>query len=137
MILLGKMSSIQSGRRSKSVMNFHSKKSLNTSQRKQKLVQITIENYALLKRMQGQQPTYSTVKWQNDRKTQEKQLMRISRFPDSMRRRKLTSSGSQRSNLSLGQADAMRKLDDRNLVTKKFLDMSGRCYIAEVSTNAK
>ncbi|CAG9314443.1 unnamed protein product [Blepharisma stoltei] len=143
-ILLEKMSVIASStRRSKSVTNIRYKKSLNDGQRKKKLVQITIENYALLKRMQEQQPTYSTLKWSQERKETEKHLSRLSEnsinFRRTNSRRRLASSSSQRSNLSMNLGDIFKRNDSPKAFTvcKKLLHINDRYYIGEVSANSK
>ena len=55
-------------------------KSLNRDFRKRELVKITIENQALLKRLQGQKPTYNRQLWENDRKQHELYLKNISEY---------------------------------------------------------
>ena len=42
------------------------KASLNRVQRKKELMKITVENQAILKRLQEKQPTYSVTKWMTD-----------------------------------------------------------------------
>ena len=43
--------------------NRQSKPSLNRIQRKNELMKITVENQAILRRLQEKQPTYSVTKW--------------------------------------------------------------------------
>jgi hypothetical protein len=40
------------------------KPSLNRDQRKKELLRITLENQAILKRLQEKQPTYSVTQWE-------------------------------------------------------------------------
>jgi len=42
-----------------------SKKSLNRERRRKDLIKITVENQAILKRLQQKQSTYSVEKWEN------------------------------------------------------------------------
>ena len=42
------------------------KASLNRNQRKKELMKITVENQAILRRLQEKQPTYSVTKWTRD-----------------------------------------------------------------------
>ena len=42
------------------------KASLNRVQRKKELMKITVENQAILRRLQEKQPTYSVTKWSRD-----------------------------------------------------------------------
>lgn len=42
------------------------KSSLNRVQRKHELMKITVENQAILRRLQEKQPTYSVTKWMSE-----------------------------------------------------------------------
>lgn len=57
------------------------KRSLNQEQRRRKLVQITIENHAMLKRLQDKQPSYNIHKWEDERRLAEKRLNNICEYP--------------------------------------------------------
>ena len=78
-ILLEKMSSIMNKRQNKDLGN--EVKSLNTNARKVELRRITIENQAMLKRLQEKSPCYNTHQWEEDRKRTEKRLKDICEFP--------------------------------------------------------
>jgi len=79
-ILLEKMSNIMQNSKpnlyasGKSTNYFHpfhlasqfQKKSLNRDQRRKELIKITIENQAILKRLQKKSATYSVEKWENE-----------------------------------------------------------------------
>eukprot|EP01001_Neometanema_parovale_P009304 NODE_5548_length_934_cov_101.918619_g5325_i0.p1 GENE.NODE_5548_length_934_cov_101.918619_g5325_i0~~NODE_5548_length_934_cov_101.918619_g5325_i0.p1 ORF type:complete len:251 (+),score=63.17 NODE_5548_length_934_cov_101.918619_g5325_i0:82-753(+) len=56
-------------------------KSLNKDARRRELVRITQENQALLRRIQGRQPTYSHLEWEQDRERNEHLCERICRYP--------------------------------------------------------
>jgi len=64
-ILLEKMSNIMQGHKSNLFQaNQVAKPSLNRDQRKKELLRITLENQAILKRLQEKQPTYSVTQWE-------------------------------------------------------------------------
>ena len=56
-------------------------KSLNSEYRKKELSRVTIENQALLKRLQNRQSSYSNEQWRHDRKETERLLRNICQFP--------------------------------------------------------
>jgi len=55
----------------------NSKRSLNREKRRKELIKITIENQAILKRLQKKQATYSVERWENEfaRQTQYRDLV--------------------------------------------------------------
>ena len=53
-------------------IELYSKKSLNREKRKRDLMKITIENQAILKRLQDKQPTYSVTNWEDEFKFKSK-----------------------------------------------------------------
>jgi hypothetical protein len=55
--------------------------SLNRDRRKKELVKITIENQAILKRLQEKQPTYSVSKWNEEHRKHEELKMNLLEFP--------------------------------------------------------
>ena len=57
------------------------KASLNRVQRKKELMKITVENQAILKRLQEKQPTYSVTKWMTDFQQIEKIRNNMCEFP--------------------------------------------------------
>lgn len=57
------------------------KASLNRIQRKKELMKITVENQAILKRLQEKQPTYSVTKWMQDFHTIEKIRNNMCEYP--------------------------------------------------------
>jgi hypothetical protein len=66
-ILLEKMSNImQKNKPGLYNPNRVEKASLNRVQRKNELMKITVENQAILRRLQEKQPTYSVTKWTSD-----------------------------------------------------------------------
>lgn len=56
-------------------------KSLNREFRKKELTRVTLENQALLKRLQNRQSSYSTEQWRQDRKETERLLRNICQYP--------------------------------------------------------
>jgi hypothetical protein len=69
-ILLQKMKRIMEGSMSKH--SVFEKGSLNKASRRKHLVNITIANHALLKRLQDKKSNYDVVKWEQDRIHNEK-----------------------------------------------------------------
>ena len=57
------------------------KASLNRVQRKNELMKITVENQAILRRLQQKQPTYSVTKWSRDFQELEKIRNNMCEFP--------------------------------------------------------
>ena len=57
------------------------KASLNRVQRKKELMKITVENQAILKRLQQKAPTYSVTKWSQDFQQLEKIRNNMCEFP--------------------------------------------------------
>ena len=56
-------------------------KSLNKEIRKRELIRITIENQAILKRLQEKQSNYNVIKWEEQRLQNEKLMEKISEYP--------------------------------------------------------
>ncbi|OMJ80045.1 hypothetical protein SteCoe_19773 [Stentor coeruleus] len=79
-ILLNKMSQIVNSRPNLPSSSTR-RKSLNIEARKRQNMRIVTENQALLKRLQGKQPSYSVYKWEEERKSTEKRLRNICEFP--------------------------------------------------------
>jgi len=57
------------------------KRSLNREVRKKNLLKITIENQAILKRLQDRQSNYDVNKWESEFKGREKILRKMCEFP--------------------------------------------------------
>lgn len=55
--------------------------SLNREKRKRDLVKITVENQAILKRLQDKQPTYSVNQWNREHRVNEELKSNIMEFP--------------------------------------------------------
>ncbi|CAG9318087.1 unnamed protein product [Blepharisma stoltei] len=102
-ILLNKLSDIQRGKRSSSLPKLRPEpnKPSNWGQRKNRLVQITIENYALLKRLQQAKSIFDYSKQKTERHEQEKLARSICEYP-----------------YILGPGDHMRKISGFN--TSKY-----------------
>jgi len=56
-------------------------RSLNRDMRKKELVKITIENQAILRRLQDKKSNYNHTNWQDERKKNERYLRNISEYP--------------------------------------------------------
>lgn len=78
-ILLEKMSSIMNKKQQKD--GGFALKSLNKVARKEEMRRITMDNQALLKRLQEKSPCYSTHQWEEDRRMTEKRLKNMGDFP--------------------------------------------------------
>jgi hypothetical protein len=78
-ILLQKMKRIMEGGGYRTQTPFE-KKSLNKEARKQKLIDITMANQALLKRLQDKQSNYDVLKWEQERIQNKKLVKRIGLF---------------------------------------------------------
>lgn len=61
---------------------FQTKKSLNRQQRKQELLKITLENQAILRRLQDKNSNYNVAKWEHEHKMRKDLLKNMSEYPD-------------------------------------------------------
>lgn len=93
-ILLDKMSSIMQGNHGIDNVNdsIQFAKSMNNTRRKFELQRITSENQHILRRIQGREPTYNHLKWEEDRKQNEKYIQNISDFGGSLEMKGASSS---------------------------------------------
>lgn len=67
---------------SKSMKKWPTKQhTLHAGFRKRELERITKENYQLLRRLQSKKSNYNAIKWEKDRKAQEKMVRSISEYP--------------------------------------------------------
>lgn len=57
------------------------KKSLNKEARKRELLKITMENQAILRRLQDKQPNYNVVRWEEEAQERKKILNNICEYP--------------------------------------------------------
>jgi len=57
------------------------KRSLNREARKKQLLKITMENQAILKRLQDQQPNYKVTRWEEEENHRKKLLRNICEYP--------------------------------------------------------
>ena len=57
------------------------KKSLNREARKRELLKITMENQAILRRLQDKQPSYNVSKWMEEAEERKKILKNICEYP--------------------------------------------------------
>jgi hypothetical protein len=58
-----------------------SKKSLNKENRKRELLRITMENQAILRRLQEKQSYYNVIEWEEERMQKERLIEKISEYP--------------------------------------------------------
>lgn len=79
-LLLEKLTHIMKDPRQNTSNNFRVK-SLNRDYRKRELVKITIENQAILKRIQDKKSSYNRQDWNESRKKAEGYLKNISQYP--------------------------------------------------------
>ena len=122
-ILLEKMSSIMNKRQNKDLGN--EVRSLNTNARKVESRRITIENQAMLKRLQEKSPCYNTHQWEEERKRTEKRLRYICEFPYIGFRGKSTPV----------QFKKPRKLSpvDKSTVYKKGIAINDKHFVVEIT----
>lgn len=80
-LLLDKLTTIMRSSSQNPAVDQNNTRSLNKDLRKRDLVKITIENQALLRRLQDQRPIYNRQAWNNERKQQEVYLKNISEYP--------------------------------------------------------
>jgi len=57
------------------------KRSLNRDARKRELLKITMENQAILRRLQDQQPNSNVIKWEEENQQRRKLLKNICEYP--------------------------------------------------------
>ena len=57
------------------------KRSLNRDARKRELLKITMENQAILRRLQEQKPNYDVFKWEEEAQKRKKILKNICEYP--------------------------------------------------------
>ena len=57
------------------------KRSLNRDARKRELLKITMENQAILRRLQDQQPNYNVIKWEEENQQRKRLLKNICEYP--------------------------------------------------------
>lgn len=141
-ILLNKMTQISNTQPIKRLPQLS--KSLNKEARKRKLVQITVENQAIMKRISQKKSSYNIDKWENQRKTVEKMLGNICEYPytlgssqklfrSSMKSSKSTSKFSETPKTAFGQ----RKSSISDLIFKKKIVLSGLHFLVEIRKNTK
>jgi E3 ubiquitin-protein ligase TRIP12 len=153
-ILLEKMSQIMQNKNIKArITKPIQKKSLNNESRKRQLIQITMENQALLKRLQDKQSSYNVVRWEEDRKMTEKRLKNMCEFPyrlgvtqegrrnpsvDLKMTGRIATSASGRQTSSLKKA-VPRKLEplvrdtSRPVVFKRGMNLGDKYFLVEIS----
>ncbi|CAG9330978.1 unnamed protein product [Blepharisma stoltei] len=141
-LLLEKMSHIMNTRGNRSFSQTH-KKSLNLAVRKRKLVQITEENQALLKRLQDKLPHYNVNKWEEERRESEKRLHYMCEYPYTLGGRRLYKKNNlDRKIVSIvprspasgkGRLSPLGSKIDKNICFKKRMNIGGRNFLIEVS----
>ncbi|CAG9312223.1 unnamed protein product [Blepharisma stoltei] len=149
-ILLEKMSQIMQGKGSRS--ESRNKKSLNQEKRRRDLVQITIENHAMLKRLQDKQPSYNVHRWEEERKQVEKRLLNICEYPyrlgatEDLRGIRKFSQDGRGSNISTGsrpvisansrkgprKLSPLNKKNQKTVVYKKGINIGPRYFLVEM-----
>lgn len=65
-----------------------SKKSLNRASRKQELLKITLENQAILRRLQDKSSNYNVARWENEHRQRQDLLKNMSEYPYELERSK-------------------------------------------------
>jgi Hemingway/CFA97 len=124
-ILLEKMSSIMSKKQNKD--NPSTVKSLNKNARKEQMRRITLDNQALLKRLQEKNPCYNTHMWEEERRKTEKRLKNMCEFPYSLGRGESTPVNYKKP----------RKLSplSKSVVFKKGVAIGQKYFLVEIHKN--
>lgn len=136
------------------------KKSLNRAQRKQELLKITLENQAILRRLQDKSSNYNVAKWEHEHRARQDLLKNMSEYPDEydqkFRKRMFNKSeagGTGYRPRSLGPRQTWRNknhtaktapivrqaeaLDENRIVHyKKGKQLGSGYYIVEISSNS-
>lgn len=137
-----------------------SKKSLNRAQRKQELLKITLENQAILRRLQDKNSNYNVARWENEHRQRQDLLKNMSEYPDDYDRRfrkrlfnKSEAAGTAYRPRSLGPRQTWRNknhtaktapivkqaeaLDENRIVYyKKGKQLGAGYYIVEISSSS-
>lgn len=126
-ILLEKMSSIMNKKQYKT--DGFAVKSLNKTARKETMRKITIDNQALLRRLQDKNPCYNTHQWEEDRRRTEKRLQNMCEYPYSLGRGMSTPI----------QFKKPRKLSpiSKSIVFKKGVAIDNKYFLVEIHKNKK
>ena len=136
------------------------KKSLNRAQRKQELLKITLENQAILRRLQDKGSSYNVAKWEHEHRARKDLLKNMSEYPDEYDRKyrkrmfnKSEAGGTAYRPRSLGPRQTWRNknhtaktapivrqaeaLDENRIVHyKKGKQLGSGYYIVEISSNS-
>ena len=126
-ILLEKMSSIMNKKKKEG--KDAEVKSLNKNSRKEEMRRITMENQALLKRLQERTPCYNTHQWDEDRRKTEKRLQNMCEFPYLLGRDSSTP-------LTFKRPRKLSPLSKLK-VFKRTVEISGSTYKVEVIRSKK
>jgi hypothetical protein len=141
------------------VVSAGNKKSLNRASRKQELLKITLENQAILRRLQDKGSNYNVTKWEYDHTRRQDLLKNMSEYPYDMRqgkKRRFNNSeagGTAYRPRSLGPRQTWRSknntaktapivkqaeaLDENRIVHyKKGKQLGNGYYIVEISSNS-
>ena len=84
-MLLEKMTLIMAQRPCSAAPARAPRRSLNKEARKQQLLQITMQNQAIFKRLQDKQSSYNVAQWESEHRVRIKRAKNISEFPYSLR----------------------------------------------------
>lgn len=103
-------------------MHQHFNREMGKTKRRLKLKKITVDNNALLKRIQEVQPTYSRVKWEEDARRNEHHRKVMTLYPEfykpvdvtNLSKKPLGSIGSNESHSSEGRSRSPYKFPDDN-----------------------
>jgi len=136
------------------------KKSLNRESRKQELLKITLENQAILRRLQDKNSNYNVARWENEHRVRQDLLKNMSEYPYELERskkkrlfNKSEAGGTAYRPRSLGPRQTWRNknntaktapivkqaeaLDENRIVHyKKGKQLGNGYYIVEISSNS-
>lgn len=140
--------------------NTNNKKSLNRAQRKQELLKITLENQAILRRLQDKSSNYNVAQWEHQHRQRKDLLKNMSEYPDDYEKKyrkrlynKSEAAGTSYRPRSLGPRQTWRNknhtaktapivkqaeaLDENRLVHyKKGKQLGTGYYIVEISSSS-
>ncbi|OMJ92784.1 hypothetical protein SteCoe_4418 [Stentor coeruleus] len=132
-ILLDKMTNIASSHSAKKLPKLS--KSLNREARKRKLVQIALENQAMMRRISRKKSNYNHGSWDIQRKNVEKMLVNICEYPyalGSSQKSFKSSKNTSKHTDTPKSSQGLRKFASPNLLLNKKIVLNGEKFLVEI-----